>query len=523
MKFKAIKINQYDSGTDQDQLIIFAAPAKELVKWAGVPRKGWHIRMLYQRWMTQGRETELKEFWEKAATPGKYILGPTAITIALQDEPIWDGDEIVITSTSHIDPEISSETQLAKLADLVLPKVVSRLTDPQRKTLELFKSDLKQDLPDVSHDYVFEFAFQLLQMKNEPKYFIDENGLTPDDLGELISALDSLSKPALVVDGQHRLIGAAMIASQVNIPVIVVPKATWLEQVYQFIVINEKAQKVDTGILTDIFGSSLTEDEQAQLRIRLDRTNIDVFSRVAAVIANRDLNSPFYGKVKLRLQSENPSGNGGYISDTTIRLLIDGRSRSSAGWRSDEDFYKYYIQPTFPDRDAWESWSVGTWREYWFAFWSEVRDFYNTAGMASPEKKELWTDTQTNLTKAVTLRLFQRLFMEEAVQRVKDVARNESVLIEALGPEVAKTKLEKMYKDKSIPDSIIKFREDIRTWFFEKGIPVRVFLKEWQRSLDDQQGQENLYKELSDAWRLSNQGRRYHAQNNQVFAIPDQE
>ena len=44
------------------------------------------------------------------------------------------------------------------------------------------------------------------------------------------------------------------------------------------------------------------------------------------------------------------------------------------------------------------------------AFWDEVKTHYNAKSRSGP----LWHDEQTNLTKAVTLRLFQKLFIEEA-------------------------------------------------------------------------------------------------------------
>lgn len=82
-----LKIHQYGLDDDRDLLYLFAAPAKVLAQWAGVPRKGWHIRMLYQRWVTKTRKNELSEFWNRAGNPKEnqaHILGPTAITLAIQ-------------------------------------------------------------------------------------------------------------------------------------------------------------------------------------------------------------------------------------------------------------------------------------------------------------------------------------------------------------------------------------------------------------------------------------------------------
>jgi hypothetical protein len=86
-----IVFNQYGTSSAEDRLYLLAAPAKLLAQWAGVPRKGWRIRMLYQRWITPARAKELASFWDRAAQPNvhvgeSYILGPTAITLAIQED-----------------------------------------------------------------------------------------------------------------------------------------------------------------------------------------------------------------------------------------------------------------------------------------------------------------------------------------------------------------------------------------------------------------------------------------------------
>ncbi len=68
-KYAAIEFKQYESDTTSDQLILFGAKAKDISAWAGIPRKGWQIRMLFQRPITPTRDNELKKFWNQAANP----------------------------------------------------------------------------------------------------------------------------------------------------------------------------------------------------------------------------------------------------------------------------------------------------------------------------------------------------------------------------------------------------------------------------------------------------------------------
>jgi len=67
--YPVIRFSQYGSDSPSDDLVMFAASAKDIYAWAGIPRKGWNIRMLFQRPITVSRETELKRFWREHRIP----------------------------------------------------------------------------------------------------------------------------------------------------------------------------------------------------------------------------------------------------------------------------------------------------------------------------------------------------------------------------------------------------------------------------------------------------------------------
>src|SRR5438552_1357292 len=136
-------------------------------------------------------------------------------------------------------------------------------------------------------------------MSTDPTWFRDHYHVSDSEVDELLKALEAISRPALVIDGQHRVVGAALSKVPVVLPVVAIPNCSWMDQIYQFIVINEKAQRVEASLLTDIFGSSLTREEQDRLRDRLARARVDVEVRIAAVIAGRDPQSPFNNMVRL--------------------------------------------------------------------------------------------------------------------------------------------------------------------------------------------------------------------------------
>ena len=272
-------------------------------------------------------------------------------------------------------------------------------------------------------------------------------------------------------------------------------------------VINETAQKVETSLLTDIFGS-LTRSEQEAVRQKLAKSRVEVESRIAAVVASRDADSPFYNMISLRIEGAAPENYKGFLSERTIRLLIDGSNRYSRGWRTDEDFYTEFVAPTFSSREDWEQWTAGRWREYWIAFWNVVCDFYNEQA-EKLGRGHLWLpNMQTNLTKAVTLRVFQTLFMVKCVERMREIDKTTGILEETLGRDDAAVKISQLRIDRAIPLDLDAFRAFVLSFFLERGVPIKVFLANWKASLDDAQGQVELWETLENSFERTRRGDR---------------
>ena len=122
-------------------------------------------------------------------------------------------------------------------------------------------------------------------------------------------------------------------AGDVFLPTVAISHSDWTRRIYQFVVINEKAQKVDSETLNDIFASSLTPTEQAAMREGFVRVKVDIQERIAGVIAGRDKESPFYQMVTLNLPNPPASEASAYISQKIIQSLIEGGrgSRGCAG------------------------------------------------------------------------------------------------------------------------------------------------------------------------------------------------
>jgi hypothetical protein len=506
-KYDVISFHQYGSSLANDELLMFAANARDINSWAGIPRKGWQIRMLFQRPITPTRDSDLKKFWNQASTPepgDEYIVGPSAIIVAVQGFPNIENGKINLEYKCPVDLLKNSNQVIQDLAKLLMPKVSLRLSVDQQQNINDRTGHEFTIFPDIGSDYVFEFALQLQQMIVDAERFIDQNSIDQNGITEIISSMEAVLRPAIVVDGQHRLHGASNANNQIILPVIAIPHCSWTEQIYQFVVINEKAQRVDPSLLSDIFGSSLTSTEQQKIRNKLKRSNVEIESRIASVLANRESESPFNNMVVVKMEGKLPDGVNPYISERTIRVLIEGSSQKySLGWKTDENFYKYYIHPTIQIREDWDSWSDGKWMNYWFAFWAEVRDFYN-----SQSKNELWnTQILSNLTKAVALRQLQTLFMNYCVETMKQIDKSRETLIEVLKDyDLVEQKLSEQRKLKSLPLDINDFKTFVREKFLKTGIEAKVFQATWKSSLDDAQGQEELWDTLSTAFERHQKG-----------------
>ena len=523
-RYPVIPFHQFAGGDqDDDLLYLFAAPASAIAAWAGIPRKGWRVRMLYQRWVTQGREREVKAFWDDAGSyvseGHRYLLGPTALTLAATGQPDVSGGGIALNYHPPFTTADSEFDTLSKAATAALETIKPRLETAEMVQLAEYGNDMSYQPTEYQPNHVLSSAIQIAQMAYDPEAFCSNNTISPEERGELLEALEALCRPALVVDGQHRLLGAALSKHNVTLPVVLIPNANWLEQIYQFVVINETAKRVPSDLLTDIFGNSLTPKEQTKVRGWLTKSHVQVEARIAAVVAGSHNESPFNGLVALKLgKDQRPQG---YITETTIRQLIEGGRGNTPGWRTDASFYENVVRHTISDAEQWEAWTSGRWREYWFTFWSEVGDFYNEQATNG----SLWGPQQSNLTKAVTLRLMQELFMSTWIEDAKSTQRAAHSLEEVLASRMPADEISAIVHAEvaksALPDDLTIFRRAVRERFLAKGVPVRVFEKTWVKSLDDEQGIADLRAELRKAYDLSQRGERYKAQNKAVFSVED--
>jgi DGQHR domain-containing protein len=175
------------------------------------------------------------------------------------------------------------------------------------------------------------------------------------------------ARPALVVDGQHRLKAIAEIGEE-DIPLLTLAlvDATSEEQAFQFVVINNKAAKVPTDNVKAIIA---TFDEE-RLQDRLLNAGVS-YGGVSAILKeiNEQETSPFYKLLDWPLSP----GEQKVVQLTAIEACLR------------------YIKNQFPSLDDDED----TQKELLLAIWSAVKEKYPS----------LWIDNQKFMSKVNILAL----------------------------------------------------------------------------------------------------------------------
>jgi DGQHR domain-containing protein len=102
--------------------------------------------------------------------------------------------------------------------------------------------------------------------------------------------------PAVVIDGQHRLLGLQEFNPQSKFPVVGLLETADIEIAFQFVVINNKATRVST----DMIRTLAIDYREQDLKQRLKDARVVLNSRLELVgFLDNDPESPFFGRIAL--------------------------------------------------------------------------------------------------------------------------------------------------------------------------------------------------------------------------------
>jgi len=141
------------------------------------------------------------------------------------------------------------------------------------------------------------------------------------------------NKPALIVDGQHRLFGIDVFDENIPVFVTALLNANVVDQAFNFIVINNKAQKVNVTNVKSIISDLVGEDE-TKFNQRLQTAGINYGrNSVDLIDADNREDSPFKGLLNWE---SNRTGNK-VIELTTIENCMKYIQKSFHFLLSDEN------------------------------------------------------------------------------------------------------------------------------------------------------------------------------------------
>lgn len=253
-------------------------------------------------------------------------------------------------------------------------------------------------------------------------------------------ALESYLLPVVLVDGQHRLLGAMraardslnttpesldalgerlragadagqleealLIERARRLPISLLMDPRPEEHVFQFVVVNQKATPVRPALLATIISTSLSEDELAPISERLENAGIPLRSSRAITFLARNATSPFAGLVARGLSDEGSELLPWTVLGQLVAIFRDLKGGRFFHDRKQDyaDIWKRRFLENSPiveresdaETSAFEIWREpeGPWRDVFIAFWCAVRDVLGNT--SNPEAANYWGRPRTS-------------------------------------------------------------------------------------------------------------------------------
>jgi hypothetical protein len=290
-------------------------------------------------------------------------------------------------------------------------------------------------------------------------------------LGFTREALLTYLKPVVLVDGQHRLGGALFAASAaVNgpefreeieeritqgedpeivresiinriarpLPISLILSDSPGEQVFQFVIVNQKATPVGKALLGTIISTSLSNDEMAAVAGRLKAAGIELIESQAITFLARHPSSPFCNLIERGLTGDSNDLLKWNVFSSLISVFRDLRGGRLYGQKNDyaemwrhrclneskivEDFESSGFDSAF---EYWRQ-IDGPWRPIFIAFFTKIRECFGN--IVDPDKPNFWgRPRDSNLFNKVSLNILAADFFQYLTETKSRIDSPESV------------------------------------------------------------------------------------------------
>lgn len=465
---------------DAPPLVLLSASAIELDQWVGIPQKTRITdgeTLGFQRDDNPERVEQIAKFYGEARN---VIHNPLLcairqrvgvdVTFTPKADAQTDANSSATTGTLKINVKDRSSSSLLELIrevrqsiearvdglaarplpEMLIAKLLTQVEilrqDPQDKVMD--DSDSGEDIISENQQAVEEALFEeshvtdfwdALRAREELLGRLGSQFTGDDFLGFTRSAMEAYLKPVVLVDGQHRLLGALKAARDAvdkdpevierignlvaqgtpeneikhqllmerarSLPISLLLDHHPGEHVFQFVVVNQKATPVRPALLATIISTSLSESELEPISDRLENAGVPLKSSRAISFFARHPSSPFAGRVARGLSDE-----GSDLLPWTVlgqlvamfrdlsgaRFYHDSKMDYADNWKRRQLERSKLVDTTQGAAAAYEAWRDpdGPWRSVFIAFWSAVRD---TLGSASnPDAGNFWGKPRTS-------------------------------------------------------------------------------------------------------------------------------
>jgi len=451
---------QYLQSNEDKPLLTFVATAQEVKTWGGVPSKNERFHGGFQRALSP-RHKKISDFFnDKQVSPGAIVVAfrPGVLQVDKLAKPSsWPNTNTNSGEFVHISFE-SEDLRACSLDDLVTrvnTSLASRLDSDDDSDIDAVsdeENDYEDDdeleegitnnatdnMPysgedddiDIGQSKLREF-YKWLNDKERVQEWIVKTQNKIDEIKkkskksqseiDLVSTtaeirlketLISLLSPAMIVDGQHRVNGAWQSECEnISFTICAVKDADWVEQVFQFVVLNKTARSITKDFLTEMLNTSLTNSEIKDVDARLQVIGINNIDRVIHKYLNHDVRSPFHEQIAA-------AGEVAGV-DRSNKLSQQGMIKLAKRWKQIGGPRSTEIKMFFPilgedklttARAKWVD-SYETWMPLFYDFWTTVKELY--------EPQHVWVKQEKfHLLYIVTMSAIQDQFLESMAASV---------------------------------------------------------------------------------------------------------
>lgn len=236
-----------------------------------------------------------------------------------------------------------------------------------------------------------------------------------------IQDLRELAKPATVIDGQHRLLGASSREQEIPFTFCAIFDCPWEEQVFQFTVVNYTAKRIPDQFITANAAFTLTKSELNLLKTRFEQANIKVLEFDLMEVVNSNHKSPFYSLVNLS-EKNNPSKIG-YKTMVKIAKVWHSAKHSKIPLVIFPNLEEYdpILKEQASKKGRIHIWSNKYWDKFFLEFWDVIHSVYKDCE-SYEEGYTLWDVGHSQLMLSIVLYEFQECILNHCTRNKKNYA-----------------------------------------------------------------------------------------------------